>query len=221
MHQLRHALLVLTLVPAAALAAEDAPPRPAEPAEPAGTTKSEPLSLDMLGGAAFTDTYITLGVGTVSGEARDSNTDFDALRLGFGAYSVSGYSNREKKDVGGLLGGALLIRSWFAKNHGIEYSAIAPNLVLVGGGFWKPAGSLRLDLSAEAGPGLVFARVSAGGETQNDSFKPTLYAGVHGSVRAQIRRDADLAVIVGYEYDHLPEVTIAGPVIAFAFIWRP
>lgn len=209
-------LLVLVLAPVAGLAAE-----PAKPAEDTKAAANDGPSMDLLGGAVFTDTFISLGIGTVSGEERDSKTDFDALRLGFGAYSISGYSSRERKDAGGLLGGALLIRSWFAKNHGIEYAAIAPNLGLVGGGFWKPAGSLRFDLTAEAGPGLAFARVSAGGETQNESFKPTLYAGVHGSVRAQVRRDADLAVILGYEYDRLPEVTIAGPVIALAFIWRP
>ena len=216
MRQFSHALLVLSLAPLAAVAAE-----PAMPAEDAKSSEGGSLSLDLLGGAAFTDTYISLGIGTVSGEVRDGHADFDALRIGFGAYSTSGYSSREKRDAGGLLGGALLIRSWFANNHGIEYTAISPSLALVGGGFWKPAGSLRLDLTAEAGPGLVFSKASAGGETENDSFKPSLYAGVHGSVRAQIRRDADLAIIFGYEYDRLPEVTVAGPVIAVAFIWRP
>jgi hypothetical protein len=209
MNSIRPILLALFCTPIVGLAAE-------------GTGDSKVKDLDLLGGAAFNDTWITLGIGSASGTVRDGDAPFDAIRLGFGGYSVAGYSSREKKDAGGLLGGAVLVRSWLVNNHGLDYLEIAPSLALVGGGFWKPAPGLRFDVTAEAGPGLGFGRSNAGGGgSRNETFKPTFYGGVHGSVRTQIQREADLAVIVGYEYDYLPEVTIAGPVIALAFIWRP
>lgn len=182
---------------------------------------AETPRIDMIGGAAFTDNWISINIGTTSGEVRGPGTTFEALRLGAGAYSVSGYSSRERKDAGGLLGGGLLVRSWLANDHDVDYAAIEPILVLVGGGYWKPADGLRLDLTAEAGPGLAFARIDSGSGTDSTGFRPTLHAGLHGTVRSRISQQSELGVTVGYEYDHLPDVTFDGPVLALTFMWHP
>lgn len=177
-------------------------------------------AVDLLGGAAFTNVTVGLGIGFTDAHARDADKDFNALRLSGSAYSVSGYPAAANPKVGGLLGGAVLARLYAAHDNDIRWTALDPTAVLVGGGYYKPSDGLRFELTGEAGPGLDFARFDDGDASRSAWFRPSLHAGVHLAAIGELNPRSELGVIFGYDYDRLPYVTSAGPFIALVLTWK-
>ena len=181
---------------------------------------AEAPRIDILGGAAFTETYITLGLSAPDAEAHTSGQDFSALQIGLSAYSISGYSSRPGKDFGGLFGAGLLVKTWAANDHNVNWTAAAPYIVLAGGGYWDPVKHLRLALLAEVGPGVAFERVSYQGNSESSWFRPVLHAGVQATGLVRVRSDLDVGLIGSYDYDRLPRVTASGPLVGLIVRWN-
>jgi hypothetical protein len=180
----------------------------------------ETFAVDLLGGAAFTENYITIGLAQVEAEVRDSDSEFSVIQVGMAGYSVSGYKKETDSRSGFLLGAGVLARSWVASDNGVDWQALAPFAVLTGGAFVDPGAHLRLSLTAEAGPGLAFQHIEAGGRDENDVFKPALHVGVHATLMGRVNSTTDIGLILGYEHDHMPDVTVRGPLIGLAVKWR-
>ncbi len=178
---------------------------------PALGFSADPPRVDLLGQAAFTDTYITLGINSTASEARDTKNDFSVVHVGLGAYSVSGYSSRPEKDAGGLLGAGIQLRTWFGSDRGVDWFATAPFILIVGGGYVDPVKNVRLSLLGEVGPGIAFDRISDHGNSTNKGFRPALHAGIQASAMMRFRPSLEAGLIFGYDYDHMPNATSSGP----------
>ncbi|HAT11854.1 MAG TPA: hypothetical protein DCS97_14980 [Planctomycetes bacterium] len=187
---------------------------------PVAQAADETFAVDLLGGAAFTENYITLGIAQVNAEARDSNQEFTAIQIGMAGYSVSGYKKEADSSSGFLLGAGVLARSWIASDNGVDWQGLTPFAVLTGGAFVDPGAHLRLSLTGEAGPGLAFQRVEAGGQTDSQVFKPALHLGMHATLMGRMNPSTDIGIILGYEYDRLPDITVSGPLIGLALKWH-
>ena len=184
-------------------------------------TAAEMPTVDLLGGAGFTDTFIGLGVTVSDDRARDAERDFTSLKLSASLSSVSGYPVPGHPSVGGLLGGMLMMQAWIAHDQDVNWTAIDPSISLVGGGFWKTSDTLRFTLTGEVGPGLAFTRFDDGSGDTTSYIRPSIHAGAHVGAMVQTSPHSDLGLIYGYEYDYLPEVTSEGPVLILAFTWTP
>lgn len=167
--------------------------------------------LDLLGGAAFTESYLTISVNSTEAEERSSKQDFSALHIGVGAYSISGYSSRPERDMGGLLGVGLQARTWVANDRDIEWTAVAPFILIVGGVYLDPAKDVRLALLAEAGPGIAFDRIESHGVSENKGFRPAFHFGVQATAMMRLQPKLEAGLIFGYDFDRMPNVDASGP----------
>jgi hypothetical protein len=180
----------------------------------------ETFSVDLLGDASFTENYITLGVAQVGAEVRDANQDFNAIQISAAGYSVSGYKKAADARTGTLLGAGLLARAWIASDNDVDWQGLAPFVVITGGAFIDPTEHTRLSLTGEAGPGLAFMHVDAGGTSDDKVFRPSFHLGIHTTLMGRMNATTDLGLVLGYEYDYLPDISVSGPLIGLALKWH-
>ena len=180
----------------------------------------ETFRVDLLGNASFTENYITLGLAQVGAEVRDADREFNAIQISAAGYSVSGYKKAADARTGTLLGAGVLARAWIASDNDVDWQGLAPFVVLTGGAFIDPTEHTRLSLTGEAGPGLAFMHVDAGGTTEDKALRPAFHLGIHATLMGRMNRTTDLGLILGYEYDYLPDISVSGPLIGLAIKWH-
>lgn len=169
---------------------------------------------DIIGGAAFDDLRVGVGLSEVDGrDHQDSNRDVKLTRFGASLTSLSGYPAPDPQSaVGWTIGAKASLQGWADHDDQTDYTATAPTLSLLGGGYVDINRKARFELTPEFGAGMAWSsyRRRSNESERTSAGRPFVHYGIHFSAMFHASDSFGLGLDLGWERDHLPYVTADG-----------
>jgi hypothetical protein len=171
---------------------------------------SDANMFDLLGGATWQQRRIdlTLGLVDLSVDGMHGN-DQRALFISGSGQAVSGYQFNAKSPAGGILGLGATAKGWWGHDD-IDLWAAGPFATAIAGVYADLNDRLRLELTADAGPGLAIVSIQG----QGDSLQFAWTWGIESAVSITRGENVGLGVAIGYAETHVTDFDQQGLYLA-------